>query len=378
MPEHISIHAMNLGELETEVLRKLWIQTLEDDNGWSPDESFIKYSRYRVRKKINKVYAEMVTMAKALRGWFIITLKENYSQYPVPLNCFDIDDQSVYYFNSATSYAKLEVHEDSYIEEELLPGYKTQPGTPQYVYVADRNKMVVKLGVAPAPNADGTAITLGTGIVSLSAGSPYGTLEGVSGVAGLTSASLKYVDSQGQNFSEIGVVTGLTILNLTDDSKGVITSITTTNTANDTLNCTSISGGATNVWAAGDEMRIIGGEYGGFVEVGDVDAEFLLHSTMGNLPYPGITMAEGNLLVRGFFYPALLQDLNQYPELSPLFHYAIAVGAAADLGLEEPVDSPEFAQAQAYKAQYTDALAGLSDFGASQYKSGSFQLVSKR
>jgi len=314
----------------------------------------------------------MVAQSKALRSWFIVTLKNGYFQYPIPLNCFDIN--SVYYFTSATVYTELEVNDEEYIEE-LISGWRTVPGTPQYAYSADRNKMVVKLGVAPAPNADGTAITLGSGLYSKT--QPYGVVEGVSGSANPDSGTNIYVDAHGQNFDELGVIVGLTILNITDGSKGVITSISTTNSTNDTLTCSAnLSGGSTNIWTPGDEMRIVGGEYGGFVEIGDIEAEFLLSPNAGQTPSPGITMAAGNLLVQGIFYPALMVDKNQYPELPPMFHPYIALGAASLLGKEEPVDSAEYTQALEYEKEYIGQTVLLAGFVSSQYR-GDYALQSR-
>ncbi len=374
MPQYISSHAMNLGELETDVLRKLWINPSEDSNGFPSSASFGKYSEYRLRKKINKAYSDLVVLTRALRSWFIITLKANYTQYPIPLNCYDIDE--VFYYSSATVYTKLDVYEESLIDSQLLPGWRSTPSVPQYAYTADRNKMVVKLGLAPAPIADGTAIILTGG--TLSKAQPYGAGEAVSGAAAPTSATLVYVDASGQDFAKLGVIAGLTIINITDGSQGVIASITTTTANNDTITCTSLTNGNINAWTPGDEMRIIGGEYNNFMEIGDIDADYLLSPTIGSLPTPGITMAAGNLLVRGFFQPMLLRDYYQYPELSPLFHAAIAKGAAAELGMEEPVDSPEFAQAQTYQQDFNQSIAALSTFTSLQYKTGNVQIQSRR
>lgn len=373
MPQYVDIHAMNLGELETDVLRKLWINPSEDSDGFPAAAAFAKYTQYRVRKKINKNYAELVTLTRALRSWFVITLSAGYTQYPVPLSCYDLDE--VYYFSSATQYTKLEVYEESLIEELLSPGWRSVSGIPQYAYTADRNKMIVKLGVTPAPSTSGTTVTLESAVYSKTR--PYGVLEAVSGAAGPASLGLVYVDAVGQNFSQLGVVVGLTILNISDGSKGVITSITTTGTAYDTITCASFSGGSVNTWTPGDEMRILGGEYSNLITIGPIDAEYILSSIAGRLPSPGITMAAGNLLVRGYMLPILLRDKYQYPELPPMFHHGIALGAAADLGMEEPADSPEFAQAQAYRQDFNNSIAALSTFAATQYKSN-FQLWSRR
>jgi hypothetical protein len=166
-------------------------------------------------------------------------------------------------------------------------------------------------------------------------------------------------------------------LNLSDGSKGVITTVTTTATDYDTLTCASFSEGAINTWTPGDEMRILGGEYGNLINIGTVEAEYILSPTIGRLSAPGITMAHGNLLVRGYMLPTLLRDNFQYPELAPMFHSSIALGAAADLGMEEPVDSPEFAQAQAYRQDFNQVIASLSTFSATQYK-GNFNLWSRK
>lgn len=374
MPQNIIVNAMNLGELETEVLRKLWIDTTEDTDGFSPDSAFSKYSRYRVRKKINQAYLELATLTKAIRSWFIITLTANYSQYLVPPNCFDIED--VYYFSSATVYEKLDVYEESLIEEQLSPGWKTTPGTPAYAYVADRNKMGVKLGLAPAPTTSGTALTLGTGVYSKT--QPYGVIEAVSGYANPGSATNTYTDAAGQNFDNLGVVIGLTLFNISDGSTGIITSITTVGSSYDTLICSAgFSGGSVNAWTPGDAMRVLGGEYGGLVQIGDVEAEFLLTGTIGKLPSPGITMAAGNVLVRGIMHPVLLVNKYQYPELSPICHPYIALGAAALLGIEEPADSPEFAQVKVYEEKFNSASILFGGISAAQYK-GKVQLWSRR
>lgn len=365
MPENVNVFAMNLGELETEVLKKLWISVSEDSNGWPPDSAFVKYSKYRVRKKINQVYSEMVAYTNSLKSWFIVPLTVGYHQYPVPLNCFDIE--SVYYFSSATAYSELEVYDEETIEDTLSPGWKTQTGTPTYAYVGDRARMVIKLGIAPPPSASATSITLAATLDTMD--QPYGALEAVSGHAAIGSGTNIYVDAHGQNFDELGVTEGLTILNITDGSKGVITSITTTNTTNDTLTCSAnLSGGSVNVWTAADDMRIVGGEYGGIISIGNVEAQYILAPNAGQLPKPSITMAANNLLVQGYFYPILLVDDYQYPELTPMFHPYIALGAAALLGKEEPVDSGEYAQSLKYEEEYNKNVGLLTGFTAAQFK----------
>jgi len=372
MPEQIQIYAMNFGEIQSEVLGLLWIDSSEDSNGWPADAAFSKYSKYKVKKKINQAYNEIMALTRTLKSWFIVELTANYSQYPVPLNCFDVS--KVYYFSSATVYTELPIYNEDFIEEELSEGWRTTSGTPEWAYVADRSKMVVKLGVAPAPSTSATAITLASTLSQKT--QPYGTVEAVSGSTAPGSATNVYIDSHGQNFGNLGVIIGLVLLNTTDGSRGTITSISTTNSTNDTITCSgNLSGGLNNIWTPGDEMRVVGGEYGGFIEIGDTEAEYILAPNAGQLPSPSITMAANNLLVQGYFYPIQLIDNNQYPELAPPFHYYIALRAAGLLGLKESTDSPEFTKAQDYMNESNQVLAALSSFSATQYKHG-YQLWS--
>lgn len=375
MPENLFVHAMDLGKLETEVLKKLWIQVTEDSDGYSPDAVFVKYSRYRVRQKINLVYNRIATMTRAIRSWFIIPTKTGYTQYPLPLNVLGVFEP-VYYYTSSTAYDELPVYDRKTIDD-LEPGWRTQTGVPNKAYVGDWTRQGRKLGLTPTPTADATGITLAATV--LERAQPFGPAEALYGSAAPASATNTYVDSDGQNFVKLGVVPGMVILNLTDLSRGTITSIATTGSTSDTIVCSAnLSGGSLNVWTPGDEMRIIGGEYGGFFEIGDTEATYLISPTAGALPNPGVTMAAGNVLVECYIMPALLREQTQMPELHPVLHQAIAIGAAAELAEEEPMSSPEFQQSQKYWDRFNKEIAGASTWLAEHYFSGDYQLWGKR
>lgn len=374
MPENVYIHELNLGQIEAKVLRKLWIQFDSETNGWAPDTAFSKYDRTRVRDAINEAYAYMSSFGKMIQSWFIIPTKANYGQYPVPLNIVDVD--KVFYFSSSTDYEELKIYDRS-ILDEIEPGWRTQTGVPEYAYPGDWSRTNRKLGISPIPTTDAATVTLDSTVKNRP--TPYGAVEAVSGSAAPGSATSTYVDSGGQDFSDLGVVPGMTILNTTDGSRGEITSLTTTNTANDTLVCSGgLSGGLNNIWTPGDEMRIIGGDYGGIIEIGDTEAEYLLAPDSGQLPSPGITMAAGNLLVEAFILPVLLTNQNQYPEIHPMFHPGLVFGAAALLGQEEPVDSPEFKQAADYQRKFDGYVSSGSKLMASHFKSGDGQKLWSR
>jgi hypothetical protein len=365
MPKHHWFFGMNLGQLQSAVLRKLWQQFEEDDDGspYNPTVAFSKYSEYRVNQKLNYTLALLGKFG--VRSWFVITLKQNYSQYNVPPNCVDIE--KVWYFSSATTYDELPVRERNELED-LIPGWMTYSGIPEYAYPADWFSTVRKLGIAPAPILDGTAITLGTGIYKQEG--VYASGEGVEGSAGVGSATTTYIDSEGQNFAELGVIVGQTILNVSDDSQGVITSITTTNTTSDTLVCSAgLAGGNNNAWTPADEMRLLATEYGGFIEVGDNDAEYFIAPNIGQFPWPGLTLAQGNVLVEHWALPMLMREKTQYPELFPLFHNALVLGAAAEMAEEEPLDSPEFAQGKVYRERFIAESANIEATMRAQYKS---------
>jgi hypothetical protein len=365
MPKNHWFFGMNLGQLQSAVLRKLWQQFEEDDDGspYNPTVAFSKYSEYRVNQKLNYTLALLGKFG--VRSWFVITLKQDYSQYNVPPNCVDIE--KVWYFSSATTYDELPVRERNELED-LIPGWMTISGIPEYAYPADWFSTIRKLGVAPAPLLDGTAITLASGVYQREGA--YAAVEGVEGSAGAGSATNTYVDSEGQDFGELGVIIGQNILNVSDDSQGVITSLATTNTTNDTLICSAgLSGGLNNVWAPADEMRLLATEYGGVITSGETDADYLIAPNIGQFPWPGLTLAQGNVLVEHWALPMLMREKTQYPELFPLFHNALVLGAAAELAEEEPLDSPEFAQGKVYRERFSIETANIEATMRAQYKS---------
>ncbi len=374
MPENIFIHELSLGLLEAKVLRKLWIQFDEESDGTAPASVFTgKYSQVRVRDAINEAYAYMASFGKMIQSWFIVPTKANYGQYPVPLNIVDVD--KVFYFTSATDYEELKVYDRSVLDE-LEPGWRTMTGIPEYAYAGDWSRTQRRLGITPVPTADATGVTLDPTV--LNRPTPYGSVEAVNGSAA-PGSGVTYVDALGQNFSNLGVIPGMVILNITDGSKGTITSLGTTNTTNDTILCSGgLTGGSLNTWTPGDEMRIIGGDYGGIIEIGDTEAEYLLAPSAGQLPSPGITMAAGNLLVEAFILPVLLGNKYQYPEIHPMFHPGIVLGAAALLGEEEPVDSPEFAKAGDYRKRFEGYVNSGSKLMASHFKAGDGQQLWSR
>ena len=373
MPENVYIHELNLGQIEAKVLKKLWIQFSLETNSWAPETAFAKYDRTRVRDAINEAYVYMASFGRMIQSWFIIPLKESYGQYPVPLNVVDVD--KVFYFTSATDYEELTVYDRS-ILDEISPGWRTETGVPERAYQGDWSRTNRKLGVTPTPIADATAVTLDSTV--LNRPTPYGSVEAVSGSANPDSGT-DYVDTSGQNFYNLGVVPGMVILNISDGSRGTITSLGTTNSTYDTILCSGgLSGGSTDTWTPGDEMRIIGGDYGGIIEIGDTEAGYLLAPNSGQLPSPGITMAAGNLLIEAYIIPVMLNNLYQYPEIHPMFHPGIVFGAAAILGGEEPVDSPEFKQAGEYQRRFEGYVASGGKLMASHFKSGDGQKLWSR
>lgn len=374
MPENVYIHELNLGQIEAKVLKKLWIQFDFNTDGWAPATAFSKFDQTRIRDAINEAYTYMASFGRMIQQWFIIPTKTGYPQYPVPLNVVDVD--KVFYFTSATDYEELKIYDRSVLDE-LEPGWRTQTGVPEYAYSGDWSRTNRKLGISPIPTTDAAAITLASTV--LNKPTPYGAVEAVSGSAAPGSAVSTYIDADGQNFSNLGVVPGMTSLNITDGSRGVITSLATTNSTSDTIICSgSLSGGSVNVWTPGDEMRIIAGDYGGIIEIGDTEAEFLLAPNSGQLPSPSITMAAGNLLVEAYILPVILNNLYQYPEIHPMFHPGIVLGAAALLGEEEPVDSPEFKQAADYRRRFEGYVSSGGKLMASHFKSGDGQKLWSR
>ena len=357
MPENVNILARTLGQLETDTLRKLWINLTDDDllsdGSPAPAVFYQRYTKTQVDDAINQAYSNIVVSSKYRRSWLLIRMRQGFGQYPLPLQVAGVDE--AFYFSSATSYEKLEIYNRADLEG-VSPGWIIATGNPSYAYPGDPIGIYQSIGVTPRPSIDGTAVTLASGVAASVSG--FGPVEGVEGVAGLGSTSSTYVDSQGQNFADLGVIVGQTLVNRSDGSRGTITSVATTNTSNDTLICLGgFSGGALNSWSPADEMQITGGSYFPVTVLTDFSNQYYLSPSLGHFPLPGVTMAAGNLLCNCYLYPMLLREQNQYPELTPNYHQAIPFGAAALLFSEQPAGSPEAAKAEEYSQLFNQKVA---------------------
>jgi hypothetical protein len=262
--------------------------------------------------------------------------------------------------------------------DDMRSGWRTATGSmPEFAYSGLWRGTQRYLGFTPTPTASATAVTLDSTI--LERVSPYGPAEGVEGTAASGSGTLAMVDASGQNFVELGVVPGMVIINISDSSKGTITTISTTNTLNDTINCSGgLSGGSANTWTLSDEFKVIGGSYGGFIEIGDTEASFLVGRYGGDVPFPKITMANGNVLFKAYLRPVLLANKNQYPELPPELHPAVGELAAGYLAGEFPTDTAEYKQSEMYIAKALQATILASSYLATQYRGGDQFLWSRR
>lgn len=353
------VFGLTMGQIESEILHKLWVNFEEDEFGAPKvDEvAFRRYAKIRVDRKINAYLTQIVGVTESLRTFCVITLKVNQGEYLVPDNCSHI--QRVLYFNSATDYVELPIKERERLER-LVPGWQTNPGTPEYAYPGNWSGTVRKLGLCPAPNVAGTSPTIvDSGIYQVT--SPQGSRAAVSGVAGPTSNNMIYVDSEGRDMEDYGIVVGQTIKNVSDGSQGLILDVTTTS-----ITASSLTGGSTNVWTPGNLMELVPVEYG---ELLITPAQtYLVQATAARMPFPGLTMAAGNIIVEYFALPALLQDAKQYPEMHKLFHQALVFGPAAELAEERPPDSPEFAQSKVYWQRFNESIAGIKAFTGMQYK----------
>jgi hypothetical protein len=377
MPENVYIHQLTLGQLEGEVLRKLWITFDEGTDGVPPASAFSsRLPQSRVRRKINQACAEIAARTKAIQGWFILPLKATYGQYAVPGNVFDIASP-VYYFTSSTAYDELPVYSEAELDDQR-PGWRTTTGSmPEFAYSGLSRGTQRYIGFTPTPTTSATAVTLDSTV--LERDGPYGPAEGVEGTATSGSGATAMVDASAQNFVELGVVPGMVILNVSDGSKGTITTITTTATSYDTINCSGgLTGGSANTWTLADEFRVIGGSYGGFIEIGDTEASFLVGKYSGDIPFPKITMASGNVLFKAYLRPVLLVTKNQFPELPPELHPTVGELAAGYLAGEYPVDTAEYKQSEMYLAKANQAVVLASSYLADQYRGGDKFLWSQR
>jgi hypothetical protein len=250
------------------------------------------------------------------------------------------------YFQDSTSYQELYVRDTQWLDSHYQGWLTDAPSQPLYSYLGESYGNVPMLGVYPAPLNDGDSYTItpDTGVVA-----PPLATNNLTGIA--TSGNATTLGDTAIDFTTQGLAPGMTVNNVTDGSKAAIVTV-----AAHSIAMTALSGGAANIFTAGDSYEILAGEYG-VVTSWTGEDEYLFSSEVGEIA--NITVPAGNIRVDFIPYPMPFPETgndDQYPELPKLYHMDFAMGVVADLLGTFNEKTKEFARAQFYEQKFGSAV----------------------
>jgi hypothetical protein len=153
------------------------------------------------------------------------------------------------------------------------------------------------------------------------------------------------------DFTDMGLVAGMAVLNVTDGSTCNISSI-----AANEITTTALSGGTDDTWGVGDSYNILAGEYGVITSWEDDDIA-IFSSEVGGIA--NITVPAGNIQVDYVPYPLPFPESgndDQHPEIPKLYHMDYAMGVVADCLRTFTEGSKEFQRAAYYEGIFNAAV----------------------
>lgn len=314
---------------------------------------YTKFPRWFLVRKLNDRQNKFVFHSKCIRKTALLLLKADRRTYKLPENCIEggIIGMPKYY-SSSTEYVNLPIKSTQWLDENYEGWLVESSSDPMFCFLAESYGNIPMLGVYPNPDTDGTNYTSSpdTGIVI--GGDVPTTSSNISGSATGGGSATSLQDSA-TTFTSLGLVAGMTVLNVTDGSSAAISSV-----AAHTITTTSLSGGSDNTWTAGDSYQILAGEYGVITSWTDDDTAFFA-SEVGEINT--ITVPAGNIRVDYTPYPLSFPETGndlQYPEIPKLYHMDLAMGVVADCLRTFTEGSKEFQRAGFYEAIFNQS-AGI-------------------
>jgi len=308
--------------------------------------SYDRFPQWLIRQKLNDRQSKFVLLSQCIKKSALITLKKDYHTFKLPINCMDggIIGKPKYY-RSSTDYINLDIKTTQWLDDHY-EGWKVQDSSePQYCFYGESYGNIPMIGIYPRVDEDGTNYTIDpdTGIVI---GDEFpGTISELTGLA--TGGSGTTLVDTSVDFSDLGIVVGMTVKNVTDGSISTVTVVATTQ-----LTFGTLTGGTANTFSAGDSYQIISGEYG-VVTSWEDDDKVLFASEVGEID--NITVPAGNLQIDYIPYPLPFPDTGndtQYPEIPKLYHMALVYGTVADLLGSFHESSREFQRSQSYEERF--------------------------
>ena len=339
-------------------LQKLILFELGQVVGTEP--SYDRFPVWLLRKKLNERQNQFVFESECIKKFALLVCKESYRHYKLPVNCMDGGVLAAKFYSTSTSYEELTIVDLDYMNDRL-EGYLTESDSdPEYCFMGDMYGNIPMLEVHPAPDADGTTYDASSETGVTIGGDLPATITNTTGIAtGGDSTSL--LDT-GVDFTDLGLVAGMAVINVTDGSQGVVLTIEAT----DITLASALTGGTNNTFSAGDSYEILSGEYG-VITAWDNDDVAFFSTEVGALST--VTVPAGNIRVDYIPYPLSFPSTDnddQYPEIPKLSHQSLGMGVVADLLRSFHERSKEFQRAQAYEQVFQAAVAKASNIKKSR------------
>ncbi len=309
-----------------------------------------KFPRWWVAKKLNDRQNTFVKESECLRRVAIIILKAGYRTFKLPENCMDGGILSFpKFYSDTTTYQNLEIKDIQWLDNHY-EGWLAEPSSdvPLYAYMGNSYGNIQMLGLYPSPSADGGSYLISPDVgVTVGSALP-GTSSNIVGQA--TGGSTTELDDSSVDFTTMGLVAGIAVLNVTHSSQAVIVSV-----AAHAITLSTLSGGT--AFNAGDSYNILAGEYGVVTSWSDPEA-VLFGSEVGEIS--NITVPKGNVRVEYIPYPLEFPETGndgQYPEIPRLYHMSLAMGVVADILGTFQETTKEFQRAMFYEKKFQLAVA---------------------
>lgn len=287
--------------------------------------SYSKFPQWLIRQKMNDLLQKFCFISQCNLKFALLLCKENYRDYVLPSNCMDAGVVSARYFSSSTEYEDLKIVDRNFLDQNYPGWLGHDASSPTHCYQGYMFGNRPVLGVYPKPEDDGTSyatdpdtgITVGDDLP--------GATSNITGAA--TGGSDTTLEDTEVDFTDMGLVAGMTVKNVTDGSEATISSVAETAI---TLSA-ALSGGTDDTFEAGDSYLIFAGEYGVLTSWTDGE-QYLFESEEGVLST--ITVPAGNIWVDYIpfakQFPATGQD-EKYPEIPKLYHMDYAMGVVGAL-----------------------------------------------
>ena len=324
--------------------------------------SYSKFPRWLIRSKLNDRQNRVVEASKCIRKTAIIPAQDGRRTYRLPENCMDGGLISVKFFSAADEYEVLDLKDRQWLDENRDGWRVDEEDDPEIVFPGPSYGNLQTFSVHPVPDADGnsyydspdTGIYVGTDMPGTGVNT-YGTCTALGSATTLTNSA--------GDFTNVGLVAGMAVINLTDGSVARLSSIAATAL---TMTAPGLTGGTDDTFASGDSYMILSGEYAVICDHRRAD-RYAFASEIGMLD--NLTVPANSFLVDFLPYPLAFPfdpsatDANQlyqnmYPEIPRIYHSALVDGVVADLLGTFNEGSKEFARAQAYEQRFVTKASG--------------------